>query len=172
MTDDRTTVSDYLVLGTWEAITLLGQAGELCDTDEISDMIAKTEAILISVVSELPRALADPAARSTADRLHQLLLAVGELVVRDGGQAGFWLGGPIKKDRLFFFFNFENTNQNGVYVVQPDLPSLSALGASAPAPYDGKTLSAKFDYQVNLKNELLLSDILRRLDELKKSSRD
>jgi uncharacterized membrane protein len=28
------------------------------------------------------------------------------------------------------------------------------------------------DYQVNLKNELLLSDIIRRLDELKKKSRD
>jgi hypothetical protein len=68
MTDDRTTVSDYLMLGTWEAITLLGQAGELCNADELSDMIAKAEAILISVVSELPRALADPAAPTTFDR--------------------------------------------------------------------------------------------------------
>jgi hypothetical protein len=68
MTDDRTTVSDYLVLGTWEAITLLGQAGELCSAGEISDMIAKAEAILISVVSELPRALADPAAPTMFDR--------------------------------------------------------------------------------------------------------
>ena len=33
-------------------------------------------------------------------------------------------------------------------------------------------LRANLDYQVNLKNELLLSDILRRLDELKKKSRD
>jgi hypothetical protein len=62
MIDDRTTVSDYLVLGTWEAITLLGQARELRDTAEISDMIASAEAILISVVSELPRALVDPTA--------------------------------------------------------------------------------------------------------------
>jgi hypothetical protein len=68
MPDDRTTVSDYLVLGTWEAITLLGQAAELCEADEISDMIAKAEAILISVVSELPRALADPAAPTRFDR--------------------------------------------------------------------------------------------------------
>ena len=62
MIDDPTTVSDYLVLGTWEAITLLGQARELCDTAEISEMIARAEAILISVVSGLPRALADPTA--------------------------------------------------------------------------------------------------------------
>jgi CRP/FNR family cyclic AMP-dependent transcriptional regulator len=33
-------------------------------------------------------------------------------------------------------------------------------------------LRANLDYQVNLKNELLLSDIIRRLDELKKKSRD
>ncbi len=33
-------------------------------------------------------------------------------------------------------------------------------------------LRANLDYQVNLKNELLLSDIIRRLDELKKASRD
>jgi hypothetical protein len=61
MKDDRTAVSDYLVLGTWEAITLLGQAQELRDAAEMSAMIARAEAILISVVSELPRALADPA---------------------------------------------------------------------------------------------------------------
>ena len=33
-------------------------------------------------------------------------------------------------------------------------------------------LRANLDYQVNLKNELLLGDILRRLDELKKRARD
>ena len=33
-------------------------------------------------------------------------------------------------------------------------------------------LRANLDYQVNLKNELLLSDIIRRLDEIKKISRD
>ena len=29
--DDQTTVTDFLVLGTWEALTLLGEARELCD---------------------------------------------------------------------------------------------------------------------------------------------
>ena len=67
MFDDRTTVSDYLVLGTWETITLLGQARELCDTAEISNMIARAEAILISVVSGLPRALGYPTAGTRLD---------------------------------------------------------------------------------------------------------
>jgi hypothetical protein len=55
--DDQTTVADYLVLGTWEAITLLGEARECCDAVEVSELLSKAETILISVVSELPGAL-------------------------------------------------------------------------------------------------------------------
>ena len=55
--DDQTTVADYLVLGTWEALTLLGEARELCDADEVVALLSKAEEILISVVSELPAAL-------------------------------------------------------------------------------------------------------------------
>ena len=93
MTDDRATVSDYLVLGTWEAITLLGQAGELCSAGEISDMIAKAEAILISVVSELPRALADPAAPTRFDRI---LPSLGD---GTASQAPFERGSPSLSPR-------------------------------------------------------------------------
>ena len=42
-------------------------------------------------------------------------------------QGGVTFSGPIKKNRAFFFFNFENTNQTGVYVAQPDLPSVAAF---------------------------------------------
>ena len=47
---------------------------------------------------------------------------------------GFWLGGPIKKDKLFFFFNYEHLDQTTVVLAQQDLPSLQALnGAFADA---------------------------------------
>src|SRR5262245_2262201 len=37
---------------------------------------------------------------------------------------GVWVGGPIVKNRLFFFTNYEYTNQTGVVTVQPNLPSV------------------------------------------------
>jgi hypothetical protein len=62
--DDQTTVADYLVLGTWEALALLGEALELCDADEVAERLSKAEEILTSVVSELPGALSRSAGRT------------------------------------------------------------------------------------------------------------
>jgi len=68
---------------------------------------------------------------------------------------GFWLSGPIKKDKLFFFFNFEHQNQGSAVSFQPtNLASLSALGGNFLSPYVGNTLSAKFDYRLNDKHTL------------------
>jgi hypothetical protein len=62
--DDQTTVADYLVLCTWEALTLLGEARELCDADDVAELLSKAEEILVSVVSELPGALPRSAGRT------------------------------------------------------------------------------------------------------------
>jgi hypothetical protein len=52
--NDQDAVADYLVLGIWEAITLLGQACERCEAPDLSELLRKAETILISVVSEVP----------------------------------------------------------------------------------------------------------------------
>lgn len=71
-------------------------------------------------------------------------------------QGGFSIGGPIKKDKVFFFFNFENTNQSGVYVVQPDLPSVAGFGTLSTAPYHGRQYSGKVDWHINDKHSLFV----------------
>lgn len=63
-------------------------------------------------------------------------------------QAGFWLGGPIKKDKLFFFFNIENNNQDSVVTFQPNAASLLAFTNISPSPYSGRQHSTRFDYRI------------------------
>ena len=83
---DQNAVADYLVLGIWEAITLLGQARERCDAPDLSDLLSKAETILISVVSEVP-ALIRSTSRGIRDHGSELL---GEGAVRvEAGQAPF-----------------------------------------------------------------------------------
>ncbi len=63
-------------------------------------------------------------------------------------QAGFVLGGPIKRDQVHFFGSYEWTDQKGIYVVQPDLPSVSGFSTLAPAPYKGNQVSARTDFRL------------------------
>ena len=93
---DQDAVAEYLVLGIWEAITLLGQASESCDAPDLSELLTKAEAILISVVSEVP-ALTRSASRGTRDDGRELL---GEGPVRvEAGQAPFDHGRRDRRPR-------------------------------------------------------------------------
>ena len=69
---------------------------------------------------------------------------------------GFYLGGPIKKDRAFFFANYEFSNQVQAIQVQPDLPSLASLKNVFGSPYTAKSITARFDYRLGSKHTLFL----------------
>ena len=69
---------------------------------------------------------------------------------------GFSVGGPIKKDKLFFFVNYEHLSQTAVTLVQEDLPSLQALNGAYANPYHYNLFTARFDYRVSPKNTLFV----------------
>jgi hypothetical protein len=59
---------------------------------------------------------------------------------------GVWVGGPLQRDRLFYFSNYEFTSQEGVVSFQPNLASASGLAGVFPNPYRGHLFSTRLDW--------------------------
>ncbi|HEV2826333.1 MAG TPA: carboxypeptidase regulatory-like domain-containing protein [Pyrinomonadaceae bacterium] len=65
----------------------------------------------------------------------------------DREQYGGTIGGPIVKDKLFFFANYEGNNQDGSALHNP--PENPSFAGFTSNPFDEKLLTAKIDWVVS-----------------------
>jgi hypothetical protein len=69
---------------------------------------------------------------------------------------GVTLGGPLKKDKLFFFFNYEYMNQVQALTIQSTDPAFLPLTGTYGSPYVGKNLSLRVDDRLSAKHNLFV----------------
>jgi Carboxypeptidase regulatory-like domain len=73
----------------------------------------------------------------------------------DRQQYAFTLGGPIKKDRAWFFGSFENRNQDGVVLVgKRDLATRTIARGFADSPLDDFMTSNRIDWRATDKDHV------------------
>jgi hypothetical protein len=63
-------------------------------------------------------------------------------------QLGYGVGGPIRKNRIFFFTNLERNYQRGVATVQP-LGDFALFAGIYPSLFYANQASARFDFRIN-----------------------
>jgi hypothetical protein len=68
-------------------------------------------------------------------------------------QSGFSLSGPIQRDRLFFFGNYEHNNQDAVFTVNNNHPIFSKLDLIHPNPLTSDLFNVRMDWKVSARSQ-------------------
>ncbi len=64
-------------------------------------------------------------------------------------QFGFSLGGPIRRDRIFYFANWERTDQRSVGTTTLLTPEFAHLSRISTSPLEGTLFSGRLDARIN-----------------------
>ncbi|HKP13129.1 MAG TPA: TonB-dependent receptor, partial [Blastocatellia bacterium] len=89
----------------------------------------------------------------------------------DREQYAFAVGGPLKKDRVFWFGAFEYRNQDGAVLVgQRDTATRTITRGFAPAPLNDLLGTARGDWNISDTNRLSLRYSVERVDDTTASS--
>jgi carboxypeptidase family protein len=71
-------------------------------------------------------------------------------------QFGYQFGGPIRKDRAFFFSSYERNDQLGVFSIQPGTAEFAALGGVFPSPTVGNQFNLRIDGRLHAKHNAFI----------------
>ncbi|MFL6277027.1 MAG: TonB-dependent receptor domain-containing protein [Blastocatellia bacterium] len=89
----------------------------------------------------------------------------------DREQYAFAMGGPIKKDRLFWFAAFEYRNQDGAILVgQRDTATRTITRSFVPAPLNDLLANGRGDWMITDRDQLHLRYSIERVDNTTASS--
>jgi hypothetical protein len=81
-------------------------------------------------------------------------------------QSGLSLSGPLVKDRVFWFANYEHSNQDGVFAVANNHPIFSKLDVTWPSSLDFDLLNLRVDAQLGEGRSAFLRGSLDRSDTI------